>query len=41
MDHADYSDKHLTQWGLATRAANGIMEKVPMALVTGNHDGLE
>ena len=40
-DQADHSSTHLTQWGRATSAANGIMDKVPMSLVTGNHDGLE
>ncbi len=40
-DQADHSSTHLTQWGRATSAANGIMDKVPMSLVTGNHDGLD
>jgi hypothetical protein len=40
-DQADHSSTHLTQWKLATSICDGIMEKVPLALVTGNHDGLE
>ena len=40
-DQSDHSPTHLSQWNAAKRIAEGIMEKVPLALTVGNHDGLE
>ncbi len=39
-DQSDHSTTHLNQWNSARTVANGIMDKVPLALAVGNHDGL-
>ena len=39
-DQSDHSPTHLSQWNAATRIAEGIVDKVPLALAVGNHDGL-
>lgn len=40
-DRNDHSETHEAQWSYAETIAGGIMDVAPLALTTGNHDGLD
>jgi hypothetical protein len=39
-DQSDHSAIHLAQWRSARQVTSAILDRVPLALTTGNHDGL-